>query len=163
MNGQICGLSFDAGMDGVAILYLATIESLAYQSLQILERLQDNGVRRPQMITVIGGLAQNRLYCQVLSDVCSIPVLVPASPETTVILGSAILGASNTSEFKEMSFEQLIGHFGESFNPTINNNSNTIAKLLTPNASTAKFHQKKYKVFKSMVDDQIKYRNLMEN
>lgn len=169
MSGQICGLSFDTGITGVAILYLATIQALAYQSRHILERLGDSGVR-PKMITIIGGLAQNRLYSQTLCDVCSLPVLVPSSPETAMILGSAILGSSNTDEFRDTSFRELVEQFGQttSFKSTTtisaSNDSTTAAStvLLTPNASTAKFHLNKYQVFKLMIDDQIKYRNLME-
>lgn len=166
MSGQICGLSFDTSIDGVAILYLATIQAVAYQSLHILEKLNENGVRRPKMITVIGGLAQNRLYCQILCDVCGIPVFVPASPETSVILGSAILGASNSNEFRNVPFRELVEKFGRHLvvdsSTTATNARVQDAILLSPESTTSKFHRQKYQVFKSMIDDQIKYRNLMD-
>ena len=151
MHGLISGLSFDESVSGLAVLYLSTIQSLAYQSKHILEKLNENGVK-PKMMTIIGGLAQNRLYCQTLCDVCSIPILVPDAPETSVIFGSAILGAANFDEFKSFTFRELIEKFAKP----------SQSVFLSPNQPTEKFHQKKYAVYRAIIDDLVKYRNIMD-
>ena len=152
MTGAICGLKFDATIDNLALLYLACLQSLAYQTKHILNVMKDHEVNL-RIITIIGGLAINKFYCQLVSDVCGMPVLIPEKSESIVILGSAILGASNYEDYKSFLFGDLIKRFGASNQPG----------MLMPNNNLDKYHERKYNVYLSMLNDQLKYRRIMQN
>ena len=153
MTGAICGLKIDSSLENLAVLYLASMQSLAYQTKHIVELMKLNGCNF-KIITVIGGLASNRMYCQLLSDIIELPVLVSTEKvDSIVLLGSSILGASNYQEYENTSFVNLIKQFGQ---------SNLVEPLL-PDYHLKQFHQKKYSVYLKMCDDQLHYRNLMQD
>jgi ribulose kinase len=108
---------------------------------------------RFRVLTVIGGLSNNALYCQLLADICNVPVVVSSSNGgSLVLLGSSILGASNYSEFKDHSFNDLIKNF---------NDLNISNMLMLPNLVNQDYHEKKYKVFLRMLHDQQDYNEIM--
>ena len=153
MTGAICGLKIDNSLEGLAILYLAAIQSLAYQTKHIISVLKSHGCTF-KILTLIGGLASNKTYCQLLSDIIELPVLVSTEKiDSIVLLGAAILGASNYSENEMLSFDDLIRKFGK---------SNSV-KLLEPNDYLKNFHEKKYKVYLKILEDQLEYRKLMQD
>ena len=150
MKGSIVGLNLDTSLNSLALLYLACIQSLAYQTRQIISIMNLNNMNF-KVITVIGGLSNNRLYCQTLSDVCNIPVLVARNGESIVLLGSSMLGASNCVNYVD--FENFIQRFSE---------FQLDADVLLPNQCTQGFHEKKYQVFLRLLADQQDYSNLMK-
>ena len=153
MTGVICGLKIDKSLENLAVLYLATIQSLAYQTKHIINVIKANGCIF-KILTLIGGLATNRTYCQLLSDIIELPVLISTENfDSIVLLGSAILGASNYKEYETLSFNELIKKFGKS--DSVN--------LLVPNDNLKKYHEKKYQVYLRMLEDQIEYRKLMQD
>lgn len=154
MLGQICGLNFDTSLANLATVYLAALQALAYQSKHIIDKMNAHNVR-PKMMTIIGGLGQNRLYCRIQCDVCELPVLVPYSPDLAVLFGSAILGASNSSTFRNVNFRDLLNKFAAS------NSDAQKSTYIIPNKSIQMFHQQKYKIYQCLIEDQKKYRALM--
>ncbi len=84
------------------------------------------------------------------SDICQLPVIVTDNSEP-VLLGSAILGASNY--FENTEFDQLLNKF------SCYSAKNT--RIIHPNKSLDEFHKKKFKVFLKMLQDQRSYRDLM--
>lgn len=76
----------------------------------------------------------------------NIPVLCPEETES-VLLGSAILGACAAKIFDnvEIACKKMAGK----------------AKVIYPNADIHSYHNKKYKVFLKMIDDQRKYQEIM--
>ncbi len=151
MTGLVCGLNFDTSLNNLAIVYLACLQSLAYQIRQIIEIFNSHQITF-KLITVIGGLSNNRLYTQLISDICQLPVLTVADTvDSSVLLGSAILGASNADLFKESSFDQLMQCF----------KNGTRTRVIEPNKTIEGYHQKKYQVFLNLVQDQLKYRQIM--
>lgn len=136
----------------MALLYLACLQALIYQSRQIIEVMRKKSLNF-KVITVIGGLSNNRLYCQLLSDVCNLPVIVSNHGESLVLLGASILGASNYIEFKDLYFKKILEKF-EGFDM-----SDTV--ILEPDSSTQEYHEKKYRIFLKMINDQKEYRQMM--
>lgn len=82
------------------------------------------------------------------ADVLAIPVLVP-DEEEMVLVGSAMLAACAAKLF-----------------PTLEDASKGMAsrcEVIQPNPALHDYHARKYKVFRQMVDDQLKYREIMQS
>jgi glycerol kinase len=86
-RGLICGLTLDAGR---AHLVRATLESVAFQTLDLTSAMARDGARPPAATRVDGGMAANDWFCQFLADVLDTRVERPAELETTA-LGAAFL------------------------------------------------------------------------
>ena len=80
-------------MQDLCIRYLATCEAIALQTRQIVEAMNSRG-HTIKAIFMSGGLVKNPVLMQLLADVCSMPVQLPASASASVVLGSAMLGAA---------------------------------------------------------------------
>jgi len=86
-RGLICGLSLDTRP---AHLVRAALESVAYQTHDLIEAMRRDGAQRAQGIRIDGGMAANDWFCQFLADILEAPVERPAQLETTA-LGAAYL------------------------------------------------------------------------
>jgi FGGY-family pentulose kinase len=150
MTGSVCGLSLDHSVDNLAVMYLATLQALAYQTKHIVDVLSG----RFRILVLIGGLGRNQAYAQTMSDVCRLPVLLTDSANAVVLFGAAIAGASNY--YVKCGFKELVERFSKA-----SDESNT--RLIVPSraAGLASFHEKKYRVFRFMLEDQRKYRAIM--
>jgi ribulose kinase len=95
MTGTMCGVNFDHDLNNLALFYLSCIQSLAYQCKHIISLMKSNGMVF-KIINIIGGLATNKLYSQLQSDICELPVYINDKSDTIVTLGSAILGKNET-------------------------------------------------------------------
>ena len=69
MRGSVVGLGLSCGVDDLALLYLATLQSLAYQTKHIIDTCQEAGHAPITSIFVTGGLVKNPLYLQVCNSV----------------------------------------------------------------------------------------------
>lgn len=74
------------------------------------------------------------------------PVVCPEEPES-VLLGSAILGACASGFFKDVktAVTTMGGH----------------GRVVQPNKATLGYHERKYKVFLEMLQNQRKYKEMM--
>jgi len=79
--------------DGLAALFLAAIQALAYSTKSILLHMKKELGFEIHDLVVCGGLSRNRIFTQTIADVLQIAVKFPANPEA-VSVGAAILGAS---------------------------------------------------------------------
>ena len=86
-RGLICGLTLDAT---AAHLARAALESVAYQTLDLLDAMAADAGRGADALRVDGGMAANAWLCQFLADILQAPVERPAVIETTA-LGAAVL------------------------------------------------------------------------
>jgi len=75
----------------IAHIARAALESVAYQTAELLEAMAADGAA-PAEIRVDGGMARNDWFLQTLADFTGVAVRRPANTETTV-LGAAILAA----------------------------------------------------------------------
>lgn len=111
-----------------------------------MDTLKSFGYSNISSILICGGLSKNPLFIQTQADVVNLPVLCPDEPES-VLLGSAILGACAAGLFCDMEYamRSMAGS----------------AKIVKPNPVANKYHEKKYKVFLQMLENQKVYKHIM--
>ena len=88
-RGAIFGITRDTGP---AHLARAGLESIAYQTADLLQAMAADGAGDIQNLRVDGGMVANEWFMQFLADVLDIPVQRPVVAETTA-LGAACLAA----------------------------------------------------------------------
>jgi len=103
-RGAIFGITRDTGP---AQLVRATLESVCYQTFDLLEAKRRDGLT-PTRLRVDGGMVQNNWLCQFLSDLLGIVVERPAQTETTA-LGAAYLAGLQVGIFG--SLEDIAGRW----------------------------------------------------
>lgn len=143
LRGMISGMTLDGSLDDLAILYLATIQALAYGTRHILEGFPHSH----DTLCVTGGLSKNPLYLQTHADVTGCQVLISRESEA-VLVGSSMLGA-------------VAGGLWESLDTAMSHMSHS-QQLLEPESLTRDFHETKYKIFHQMFRHQMEYRELMK-
>ncbi len=85
-RGAIFGLTLNTGVENIV---RATLESVCYQTADLFEAMEKDGVS-PERLRVDGGMVPNNWLCGFLADILGIPVERPVVTETTA-LGAAIL------------------------------------------------------------------------
>ncbi len=103
-RGAIFGLTRDTG---VAELARATLESMAYQTRDLVQAMAADGVEI-ESLRVDGGMVANNWLMQFLSDIIDIPVERPEVIETTA-LGAAYLAGLQQGIFS--SLESIAGQW----------------------------------------------------
>jgi glycerol kinase len=103
-RGAIFGITRDTGP---AQLVRATLESVCYQTFDLLEAKRRDGLS-PTRLRVDGGMVQNNWLCQFLSDLLGIIVERPQQTETTA-LGAAYLAGLQVGIFS--SLEDIAGRW----------------------------------------------------
>lgn len=88
-RGTLIGLTRDSGP---AHFVRAALESLAYQTRDLLDALEKDGAPRLQVLKVDGGVTANAFAMQFVADICDVVVERPAFQEMTA-LGAAKLAA----------------------------------------------------------------------
>lgn len=146
LKGIICGLSLASDEENLAILYLATVQALCYGTRQIIDRLKESGYKNIKSTLICGGLSKNPIFTAEQANICNLPVVCPDEIES-VLLGSAILGAVAANHFDTL--EHAIQSMGGN------------GKAVFPDQNIIDFHDRKYRVFLEMYNDQIKYRKLI--
>lgn len=91
-RGLISGMTLDTTAEHIV---RATLESIAYQTRDLVDAMRADGADGPQTLRIDGGMAQNDWFAQFLSDILESPVERPASHETTA-LGAAYLAGLAT-------------------------------------------------------------------
>lgn len=94
-RGLICGLTLDAT---AAHLARAALESVAYQTHDLLAAMAADGGGAPVALRVDGGMAANDWFCQFLADLLETPVERPACLESTA-WGAAVLAGIGSGLF----------------------------------------------------------------
>nr|XP_039271756.1 FGGY carbohydrate kinase domain-containing protein-like [Styela clava] len=144
MTGMICGLTLDKSINGLALLYLATLQALALGTVHILNTMRDGG-HSFNIIFLSGGLQKNSLFTQIHSNATGLPIALSRKTDT-VLLGAAILGAcaSGNHSLKEMM--NKMSHLG---------------KIIKPQQELQTFYKKKYEVFLRMAEFQKENKKIM--
>ncbi len=97
-RGAILGLTRDSG---IAHIVRAGLESVCYQTYDLLAALRQDGIAPPPALRVDGGMSANNWLLQFLADITGIPVERPVVSETTV-LGAAFLAALGCGLFSSL-------------------------------------------------------------
>lgn len=155
MTGAVTGLSMEAPtVQTLAIQYLAHVQALAYNTLQIIRRLQSEAGYEFQDVVLCGGLAaHNPLFVQIHREVLPMPVLVVQPEVNAMTLGAAMHAAVATG---------VHDSFPEAAQAMASN------VLLPPPASTEprceamdRYHKAKYECYESMAELQLRLRAIM--
>lgn len=146
LRGMISGLRLSAGADDLALLYLATIQAVAYGTRHIIEALGAAG-QRVSVLLATGGGTRNPVFLQTHADATGLELVLPREPEA-VLLGAAILGAVAAGAHADI--------------PAAMAAMSRAGTVIRPQGgATARFHDAKYAVFRRMYDDQMAYRSLL--
>ncbi|HWU03272.1 MAG TPA: FGGY-family carbohydrate kinase, partial [Novosphingobium sp.] len=86
-RGMLTGLTFDSGPAHIA---RAALESVAFQTADLVAAMEADGAGHLAALRVDGGMAANDWFCQFLANILDIAVERPANLETTA-LGAAML------------------------------------------------------------------------
>ncbi|RMF43825.1 MAG: glycerol kinase, partial [Deltaproteobacteria bacterium] len=99
-RGALFGLTRDTG---VAEIARATLESIAYQTADLLRAIRADGAE-PQGLRIDGGMVANNWFCQFLADILDLPVDRPKVTETTALGAASLAGlqAGLTSSLDEI-------------------------------------------------------------
>jgi glycerol kinase len=87
-RAALLGLTRGSGRAHIA---RAALDSVAYQTRDLLDAMAADGLR-PQTLKVDGGMAQNNLLMQRLTDVLGLAVRRPANPESTAFGAACLAG-----------------------------------------------------------------------
>lgn len=120
-RGAIYGLTRGSS---AAHLSRAALESVCYQTHDLLKAMGDDGVQ-PKKLRVDGGMVNNNWLCQFLSDVLDIEVERPLIMETTA-LGAAYLAGLQAGIYTSVAelahTNKIDSHFTTSMDPTLRTN-----------------------------------------
>ena len=116
-RGIITGLTRGVGK---AELARATIESMAFQTRDVLETLKRNGMPTPEKLKVDGGAAVMDSLMQFQADQLKIPVIRSVNTESTA-MGAAYLAGLAEGVWKNLEEIENLWMGDEAFLPNINN------------------------------------------
>jgi len=103
-RGAIFGLTRNTG---IAEIVKATLDSIAYQTFDLVSCMQKDSKRKIKEMRVDGGMINNNNFIQSLSNILQIKIILPRDSETTA-LGAAYLAALSCGLLKSTnSIEKL--------------------------------------------------------
>ena len=114
-RGLITGLTRDSDWK---TLVRATVESVAYQSYDLFNSMNKDGLK-PRIVKIDGGMVANNWFSQFLADVINLKVIRPKVLETTA-LGAALLAGYQVGEFKSLNQIKNTWKKDKAFMPKIN-------------------------------------------
>ena len=145
LRGMISGLRLSRGIDDLALVYLATIQAIAYGTKHIIDVMNEKGYAI-DTIMACGGGTKNDLFVQSHADITGCQIVLPREPES-VLLGSAMLGATAAGQYRSL-VEAMAG-------------MSAAETIIDSNQALKDFHASKYLVFHQMYEDQIRYDQMM--
>ncbi|MDJ0389991.1 FGGY-family carbohydrate kinase [Roseomonas sp. E05] len=146
LRGMISGLRLSATADDLALLYLATIQAIAYGTRHIIETMNAEGYAIDTVLACGGG-TKNPVFLREHADATGCRVVLPREPEA-ILLGAAMLGAVAGGAHASL--------------PDAMAAMSGAGKVLAPGeAAVRRHHDAKYAVFQRMHADQMDYRTLM--
>jgi FGGY-family pentulose kinase len=145
LRGVVSGVRLSATLDDLALLYLATVQAIAYGTRHIIETLNANGYAIDTVLASGGG-TKNRVFLESHADATGCRVVLAAEPEA-VLLGAAVLGAVAGGAYPDVG--------------TAMGAMTRAGRIIEPNSAVAAYHEAKYAVFQRMYDDYMAYRGLM--
>lgn len=98
LRGSIHGLTLDTT---AADLVRATLETIAFQTLDLTDAMLADGAPRAATLRIDGGMAQNNWFAQLLADILDNTVEAPPSHETSA-LGAAMLAGIGCGMYSDL-------------------------------------------------------------
>ena len=147
LRGMISGLRLSATADDLALLYLATIQAIAYGTRHIIETMNAEGYAIDTVLACGGG-TKNPVFLREHADATGCRLVLPREPEA-ILLGAAMLGAVAGGAHATL--------------PDAMAAMSSAGRVLSPGeAAVRRYHDAKYAVFQRMHRDQMDYRTLMQ-
>ena len=113
-KGLITGLTGDSDWQ---TLVRATIESVAYQTFDLLNSFKKDGIK-PKSLKIDGGMSVNNWFSQFLSDLLDLEVIRPKIVETTAV-GVAFFAGYKSGLFKSFNDIKKLWKKDKEFRPKI--------------------------------------------
>ncbi len=148
MKGAICGLTLNSDVNNLAALYVAAIQATAYGTKHIVDVMEDSNVKI-RVATLCGGFAKSDFFVQTYADVLGLPVVRPDNADVCVPLGAALLSVAAS-------------RFNGNLNAAVDS-AEVGGQVFKPRQDMLAFHRRKYRVFRAMAQDQIKYGEIMRH
>ncbi|CAG7673191.1 unnamed protein product [Allacma fusca] len=147
LKGMVSGLTLSTSVEDLAVVYLATIQALAYGSRHIKDVMEKAGHKFTELV-LCGGLIKSKLFVQMHADILDLPVVIPACTEP-VLLGAAMSAAAAASS--DLTLIDVVARMAGG------------CTKVQPRREDKTYHDKKYQVFLKMVEDQVQYRKIMSD
>ena len=116
-RGVITGLTRDSDWKSIV---RATVESVGYQSFDLFDSMNKDGLK-PRIVKVDGGMVANNWFTQFLADIINLKVVRPKILETTA-LGVALLAGYQIGEYKSLNQIKNMWKKDRIFNPKMKQN-----------------------------------------
>ncbi|XP_025283617.1 FGGY carbohydrate kinase domain-containing protein isoform X9 [Canis lupus dingo] len=146
LKGMVTGLKLSQDLDDLAILYLATVQAIAFGTRLIIEAMEAAG-HSISTLFLCGGLSKNPLFVQMHADITGMPVVLSQEVES-VLVGAAILGACASGDFT--SVQEAMARMSK------------VGKVVFPRLEDKRYYDKKYQVFLKLVEHQKEYAAIMK-
>ncbi|MDH4607650.1 glycerol kinase GlpK [Pseudomonas sp. BN102] len=104
-RGAIFGLTRDTGIKEIVT---AGLQSVCYQTRDLLEAMGQDGAAPPSALRVDGGMVENNWVMQFLADILGVPVERPEVTETTA-LGVAYLAGLQAGLYRDL--DEVASHW----------------------------------------------------
>ncbi|MCL5041082.1 MAG: glycerol kinase GlpK [Gammaproteobacteria bacterium] len=118
-RGAIFGLTRDTG---IAEIVTAGLQSVCFQTRDLLDAMQADGAASTSALRVDGGMVVNSWVVQSLANILGVPVERPEITETTA-LGVAYLAGLQTGLFPDLEAIAAQWHCERGFNPDMSDNT----------------------------------------
>lgn len=146
-KGIVFGLTLETSERQLALLYLATVQGIAYGTRHIVEHCNAHG-HKIDTLLACGGLSKNSLYIQEHADILGCPIVLPRESES-VLLGAAILGAVASKKYLSLiEAMKALNAAGQVIHPS-------------KNPKVKKYHDAKYRIFHELYEQQLSQRSIM--
>lgn len=111
-----------------------------------MDQLNDSGRIPFRSLLICGGLRKSQLFVETHAEACNLPVLVPDESEM-VLVGSAMLASCAAKSFSTLQ--------------AASKGMASKCDVVWPTPSLREYHDRKYKVFRHLIEDQLKYKQIM--
>ena len=146
LRGMISGLSLDASVDALALLYLSTIQAIAHGTRHVVDAMNAAGYRIDTMIAC-GGDTKNPVFVREHADATRTRIVLPREMEA-VLLGAAMLGAVASGDVADL--------------PRAMSSMNAAERTIAPaDGAVRAFHEQKHRIYHRLHEDQLAYRAIM--
>ncbi|XP_049735362.1 FGGY carbohydrate kinase domain-containing protein isoform X4 [Elephas maximus indicus] len=178
LKGMVTGLKLSQDLDDLAILYLATVQAIAFGTRHIIEAMVAAGHSLCTLF-LCGGLSKNPLFVQMHADITGMPVVLSQEVES-VLVGAAILGACASGDFTSVQEDTCLqlgsggrlkawakGMAAQPEPPAqpiqeAMARMSKVGKVVFPRHEDKRYYDKKYQVFLKLVEHQKEYAAIMK-
>lgn len=112
-RGALFGLTRDTNNSQIV---RAALESVAYQTKDLLVAMEKDGAQNFRKLRVDGGMANNPWFNQFLSDILQLPIDKPDCVESSA-LGAAFLAGLGAGVYEDLDEIRELWHMSEEFKP----------------------------------------------